>query len=123
MIRGGGFMGKQNEYRFNLKFDEIDEDHRRVSDFLNSCGRKKARYVVKAMLAYWALQDGECPVAAQPAEREMRKSEDVRANAGEGITEKKRNRLVQVGSGGTEEMDQEEAELMMQNYAMFDDME
>ena len=35
-------MGKQNEYRFNLKFDETDEDHRRVSEFLNSCGRKKA---------------------------------------------------------------------------------
>ena len=116
-------MGKQNEYRFNLKFDETDEDHRRVSEFLNSCGRKKARYVVKAMLAYWALQDGECPVAAQPAEREMRKKEVVQASAGEGIPEKKCDRLVQVGSGGTEEMDQEEAELMMQNYAMFDDME
>ena len=115
--------GKQNEYRFNLKFDETDEDHRRVSDFLNSCGRKKARYVVKAMLAYWALQDGGCPAAAQPAEREMRKKEDVRANAEEGITEKKRNRLVQMCSVGTEEMDHEEAELMMQNYAMFDDME
>lgn len=116
-------MGKQNEYRFNLKFDETDEDHRRVSDFLNSCGRKKARYVVKAMLAYWALQDGGGPAAAQPAEREMRKKEDVRANAEEGITEKKRNRLVQMCSVGTEEMDHEEAELMMQNYAMFDDME
>lgn len=123
MIQGGGFMGKQNEYRFNLKFDETDEDHRRVSEFLNSCGRKKARYVVKAMLAYWALQDGGYPAAAQPAEREMRKKEDARANAGEGIPEKKSDRLVQVGSGGTEEMDQEEAELMMQNYAMFDDME
>ena len=49
-------MRKQDEYRFNLKFDETDEDHRRVSAFLNSCGRKKARYVVKAVLAYWALQ-------------------------------------------------------------------
>ena len=69
------------------------------------------------------MQDGGGPVAAQPAEREMRKKEDVRVNAGEGIPDKKRDRLVQVGSGGTEEMDQEEAELMMQNYAMFDDME
>ena len=37
-------MTKQDEYRFNLKFDEADEDHRRVSEFLNKCGRKKARY-------------------------------------------------------------------------------
>ena len=37
-------MGKQDEYRFNLKFDEADEDHRRVSEFLNGCGRKKTRY-------------------------------------------------------------------------------
>ena len=51
-------MGKQDEYRFNLKFDETDEDHRRVGEFLNSCGRKKARYIVKAILAYWALQEG-----------------------------------------------------------------
>ena len=33
-------MTKQDEYRFNLKFDEADEDHRRVSEFLNKCGRK-----------------------------------------------------------------------------------
>lgn len=116
-------MGKQDEYRFNLKFDETDKDHRRVSEFLNSCGRKKARYVVKAMLAYWAMQDGKQPAVERPAEREVKKSEDIRANVREGIPDKKRDRLVQVGSGGTEEMDSEEAELMMQNYAMFDDME
>ena len=116
-------MGKQNEYRFNLKFDETDEDHRRVSDFLNSCGRKKARYVVKAMLAYWAMQDGKQPAVERSAERKVKKSEDIRANVREGIPDKKLDRLVQVGSGGTEKMDSEEAELMMQNYAMFDDME
>lgn len=50
-------MGKQDEYRFNLRFDESDEDYRRVCEFLNSCGRKKARYVVKAFLAYWSVKE------------------------------------------------------------------
>lgn len=52
-------MSKKNEYRFNLRFDETDEDHRKVCQFLNDyCGsRKKARYIVKAVLAYWALEN------------------------------------------------------------------
>ncbi|MFR8222664.1 MAG: hypothetical protein ACLU9T_17440 [Blautia faecis] len=39
-------MSKKNEYRFNLRFDETDEDHRKVCQFLNDyCGsRKKALY-------------------------------------------------------------------------------
>lgn len=44
-------MTKQDEYRFNLKFDEADEDHRRVSEFLNKCGRKKATYAGNGSLA------------------------------------------------------------------------
>jgi len=111
-------MGKQNEYRFNLKFDEDDEDHRRVSEFLNSCGRKKARYVVKAMLAYWALQEGENLVADKPRKEQPSRKEAVPADE-----ESRKGRLVQVNSGGSEPMDQEEAGLMMQNYAMFDDVE
>ena len=52
-------MSKKNEYRFNLRFDETDEDHRKVCQFLNDyCGsRKKARYIVKAVLAYWKLEN------------------------------------------------------------------
>lgn len=113
-------MGKQNEYRFNLKFDEDDEDHRRVSEFLNSCGRKKARYVVKAMLAYWALQEGGNPAIDMPKKEQPGRKEVLSADTGEG---RKKDRLIQVNSGGSEPMDQEEARLMMQNYAMFDDME
>ena len=112
-------MRKQDEYRFNLKFDETDEDHRRVSAFLNSCGRKKARYVVKAVLAYWALQDGENPVPDKPREERIGRKEDMLSDMGE----EKRVRLIRVESSGTGDMDQEEAELMRQNYAMFEDME
>ena len=50
-------MSKKNEFRFNLRFDETDEDHRKVCQFLNDCcgSRKKARYIVKAVLSYWKL--------------------------------------------------------------------
>lgn len=37
-------MSKQDPYRFNLRFDDTDKDHRKVCDFLNTCGRKKTRY-------------------------------------------------------------------------------
>lgn len=113
-------MGKQDEYRFNLKFDETDEDHRRVGEFLNSCGRKKARYIVKAILAYWALQEGRDPVLNRTVEERAKKREDRLMKAG---TDIKKDRLIQVDGRGSGDMDQEEAELMRQNYAMFEDME
>lgn len=116
-------MGKQNEYRFNLKFDETDEDHRRVSEFLNNCGRKKARYVVRAMLAYWSLQEGKLPAIDKTEKREAERSKDVLIDATADRTDRAKDRLIQLNSGRNEEMDQEEAELMMQNYALFDDME
>ena len=46
-------MGKKDEYRFNLRFDETDEMHRLVVKYLNSCGHNKAKYIVRAFLAYW----------------------------------------------------------------------
>lgn len=113
-------MGKQDEYRFNLKFDETDEDHRRVSEFLNSCGRKKARYVVKAILAYWALQEGRNPALNKAGEDRMEKKAGRPAGTKADI---RKSRLIQVDSSGSGDMDQEEAELMRQNYAMFEDME
>ncbi len=113
-------MGKQDEYRFNLKFDETDEDHRRVGEFLNRCGRKKARYIVKAILAYWALQEGRDPVLNRTAEERAEKREDRLMKA---ETDTRKDRLIQVDGRGSGDMDQEEAELMRQNYAMFEDME
>ena len=113
-------MGKQDEYRFNLKFDETDEDHRRVGEFLNSCGRKKARYIVKAILAYWALQEGRDPVLNRTAEERAEKREDRLMKA---ETDTRKDRLIQVDGRGSGDMDQEEAELMRQNYAMFEDVE
>lgn len=57
-------MGKKDEYRFNLRFDETDEMHRLVVKYLNSCGHNKAKYIVRAFLAYtafrnWCMQRAE----------------------------------------------------------------
>lgn len=45
-------MKKHNPYRFSLGFDEQDQEHREVARILNQLGHKKAKYVVKAVLAY-----------------------------------------------------------------------
>lgn len=95
-------MGKQNEYRFNLAFDEDDEDHRKVAKFLNSCGRKKARYIVKAILAFWQMQEhGQC-VVMNPNEKEKEKKEH----------------FIDTGVEGS--IDEAEISLMMKNFEMFD---
>ena len=52
-------MGKKDEYRFNLRFDETDEMHRLVVKYLNSCGHNKAKYIVRAFLAYWKMSGKE----------------------------------------------------------------
>lgn len=45
-------MGKKDEYRFTIRFDPDDDRHRLVAKILNSHGRKIARYVARAVLAY-----------------------------------------------------------------------
>ena len=45
-------MGKKDEYRFTIRFDPDDDRHRLVAQILNSQGRKIARYVARAVLAY-----------------------------------------------------------------------
>lgn len=45
-------MGKKDEYRFTIRFDPDDDRHQRAAQILNSQGRKIARYVARAVLAY-----------------------------------------------------------------------
>lgn len=52
-------MGKKDEYRFTIRFDPDDDRHRLVAQILNSQGRKIARYVVRAVLAYH--EEGNVP--------------------------------------------------------------
>ncbi|MDR1551014.1 MAG: hypothetical protein LBT06_20845 [Hungatella sp.] len=57
-------MGKKDEYRFTIRFDPDDDRHRRAAQILNSQGRKIARYVARAVLAY----NGE---VTMPGENEL----------------------------------------------------
>ena len=50
-------MEKKNPYIMTIGFKKEDPDHVYVAEFLNSLGRGKAQYIVKAVLAY---QNGKC---------------------------------------------------------------
>lgn len=45
-------MGKKNPYVTTIGFNKEDPDHVYVADFLNSMGRGKGQYIVKAIMAY-----------------------------------------------------------------------
>lgn len=112
-------MSKQDPYRFNLKFDSTDEEHRQVCDFLNACGRKKARYIVKAMLAYWGrnggmtVPEGHGPAAGRVSEADSDSRQEEKSEGGRHFV-----------SVAAEEYsaDRAEVELMKKNYEMFADL-
>ena len=59
-------MEKKNPYIMTIGFKKEAPDHVYVAEFLNSLGRGKAQYIVKAVLAYQnGKQNGEI---LQPAE-------------------------------------------------------
>ncbi len=68
-------MEKRHQYRFSIMLDETDPDHRRAGDYLNRLGRKKARVVVKAILAY--LDQEKEVSAVQKSEVRRPKKPDV----------------------------------------------
>ena len=45
-------MAKKNPYITTIGFNRDDPDHVYVADFLNTMGRGKAQYIVKAIMAY-----------------------------------------------------------------------
>ena len=115
-------MIKKNEYRFNLRFDETDEDHRKVCQFLNDyCGsRKKARYIVKAVLAYWALENKAIElVSKQQTSSGLPKEQPVPL----AVDEEKNKADHFVSIDGDYEADEAEVSLMLKNYKMFADSE
>ena len=58
-------MEKKNPYIMTIGFKKEDPDHVYVAELLNSMGRGKAQYIVKAILAYQGLQKrGELPPSA-----------------------------------------------------------
>lgn len=55
-------MEKKNPYIMTIGFKKEDPDHVYVAELLNSMGRGKAQYIVKAVLAYQnRKQNGEIP--------------------------------------------------------------
>ena len=52
-------MEKRNPYVTTIGFKKDDPDHVYVAELLNSMGRGKAQYIVKAILAYQGLQKRE----------------------------------------------------------------
>lgn len=56
-------MEKKNPYVTTVGFNKDDPDHVRVAELLNSMGRGKAQYLVKAVLAYQNMQEnGQVPM-------------------------------------------------------------
>ena len=108
-------MSKKNEYRFNLRFDETDEDHRKVCQFLNDyCGsRKKARYIVKLENKSIELTSKPQVISALPKEQSVPLAVEEENN--------KEDHFVSID--GDYEADEAEVSLMLKNYQMFNNSE
>lgn len=62
-------MGKKNPYITTIGFDKTDPRHVQVAELLNSMTRKKAQYIVDAILAYQEIQgQGMIPKAVSGME-------------------------------------------------------
>ena len=142
-------MGKKDEYRFNLRFDETDEMHRLVVKYLNSCGHNKAKYIVRAFMAYWKMSDKSLlsyvfpeinaehllPEVKQENDKKpafvakiSSAGNDSRANVQKDypeqqLLEKSLQEDHFVNLEGDCEADEAEVLLMKKNYKMFEDLE
>ncbi|MCD7885334.1 MAG: hypothetical protein LUI87_16770 [Lachnospiraceae bacterium] len=71
-------MSKKDPFRFTVRLDITDKEHREVAAYLNRIGRRKARVIVKAVQAYLRESDEEqqlllgltCSQAEQPLEKD-----------------------------------------------------
>jgi len=43
---------KKDEFQFTIRFDKRFDEHKKVADFLNSVGRKKASIIAEAIIDY-----------------------------------------------------------------------
>lgn len=104
-------MGKKDEYRFTIRFDPDDDRHRLVAQILNSQGRKIARYVARAVLAY----HGEGEVSGyeeSPSNNKSGKPVDA------GLKEEASSSSIHEAEEGYE-MDEEEIALLKSTNHMF----
>ena len=129
-------MGKKDEYRFNLRFDETDEMHRLVVKYLNSCGHNKAKYIVRAFLAYWKMSgksllsyvfpenDKKTAVVAKASDAENDNGTYIQKDHSEQqLLEKSLQEDHFVNLEGDCKADEAEVLLIKNNYKMFEDLE
>ena len=96
-------------------------DHRKVCQFLNDyCGsRKKARYIVKAVLAYWKLENKSIELTSKPQVISALPKEQTVPLAPEDKNEE--DHFVSID--GEYEANDAEVSLMLKNYKLFDNSE
>lgn len=63
-------MGKKEEYRFTIQFSPTDPRHKPVVEILNSQGRRKAQYLVNAVLSYENAMEKAISGQMSPIDRE-----------------------------------------------------
>jgi hypothetical protein len=56
---------KKDQFKFTIQFSPGDPHHRQVAEFLNNQGRRKAQFIVNAILHY--INCKETPEIAMPA--------------------------------------------------------
>ena len=124
-------MAKKNPYVTTIGFNKEDPDHVYVADFLNSMGRGKGQYIVKAIMAYQnpeGISNGHVVVPA--VDYEKIKSfvlkiieERIRINADSGMKEipriEREVKEEQVDPGQPIDLDEETINDIMQSLNMF----
>lgn len=124
-------MAKKNPYVTTIGFNKEDPDHVYVADFLNSMGRGKGQYIVKAIMAYQnpeGISNGHVVVPA--VDYEKIKSfvlkiieERISINADSGMKEipriKREVKEEQVDPGQPIDLDEETMKDIMQSLSMF----
>lgn len=124
-------MAKKNPYVTTIGFNKEDPDHVYVADFLNSMGRGKGQYIVKAIMAYQnpeGISNGHVVVPA--VDYEKIKSfvlkiieERISINADSGMKEipriKREVKEEQVDPGQPIDLDEETISDIMQSLNMF----
>ena len=124
-------MAKKNPYVTTIGFNKEDPDHVYVADFLNSMGRGKGQYIVKAIMAYQnpeGISNGHVVVPA--VDYEKIKSfvlkiieERININADSGTKEipriKQEVKEEKVDPGHPIDLDEETINDIMQSLNMF----
>ena len=124
-------MAKKNPYVTTIGFNKEDQDHVYVADFLNSMGRGKGQYIVKAIMAYQnpeGISNGHVVVPA--VDYEKIKSfvlkiieERISINADSGMKEipriKREVKEEQVDPGQPIDLDENTINDIMKSLSMF----